>query len=157
MKHTLVHFGLVIASFCIAGLLPSQAQAAQCSPASVAGTWTYTYTGTVFVPDPLPVAAVGQARLDSQGTLKGSQTHTLAGQTEVEDISGTFTVNKNCTGTFSVNVSLNGQLLRTAGLNVVYDTNLNHARMIFTSLTLSDGTALPAAITADLSRVFSNN
>lgn len=157
MKQTLIHSGLVTAILCIAGMLPPQAQADQCSLASVAGTWAYTYTGTVFVPNPLPAAAVGQAYLDSQGNLKGSQTHTLAGQTEAEDISGTYTVNKNCIGTFAVSVYLNGQLLRTANLNVAYDSNINHARMIFTSLTLPDGTVLPAVITADVSRVFSNN
>jgi hypothetical protein len=157
MKHTLVHSGLVTAVLCIAGMLPVQAQAAQCSLASVAGAWAYTYTGTIFVPNPLPVAAAGQARLDSQGNLKGSQTHTIAGQTEVEDISGAYTVNKNCTGTFAVSVYLNGQLLRAANLNVAYNSNINHARMIFTSLTLPDGTVLPAVITADVNRVFSDN
>jgi hypothetical protein len=117
------------------------------------GNWAYTYNGTVFVPNPLPVAAVGHARLDSSGNVTGSQTHTLAGQTEVEDISGTYTVNSNCTGTMTINVSVNGQILRTAGVNVAYDTNANHARMIFTSLVLSDGTNLPAVITVDVSRV----
>jgi len=157
MKHKLVHSALAIAIFSVASLLPTEAQAAQCSLSSVAGTWAYTYTGTAFVPNPLPVAAVGQARLDSQGNFTGSQTHTLAGQTEVEDISGTYTVNRNCTGSMAVNVYRNGQLLRTANLNVAYDSNINHARMIFTSLTLPDGTVLPAVITADVNRVFSNN
>jgi len=157
MKHRLVQSGLVTVILCIAGILPVQARAAQCSLASVAGTWAYTYTGTAFVPNPLPVAAVGQAQLDSQGNLKGTQTHTLAGQTEVEDISGTYTVNKNCTGTFAISVYLNGQLLRTANLNVAYDSNTNHARMIFTSLTLPDGTVLPAVITADVNRVSAND
>jgi len=157
MKHRLVHSGLVTVILCVAGILPVQARAAQCSLGSVAGTWAYTYTGTVFVPNPLPVAAVGQAQLDTQGNLKGTQTHTLAGQTEVEDTSGTYTVNKNCTGTFAVSVYLNGQLVRTANLNVAYDSNTNHARMIFTSLTLPDGTVLPAVITADVTRVLANN
>jgi hypothetical protein len=66
-------------------------------------------------------------------------------------------VNKDCTGTMTVNVSLNGQLLRTATLNVAYDTDVNHARMIFTSLILVDGTNLPAVITADVSRVATTN
>jgi hypothetical protein len=119
----------------------------------VAGNWAYTYNGSVFVPNPLPVAAVGHAHLASNGNVAGSQTHTLAGQTEAEDISGTYTVNQDCTGSMTVNVSLNGQLLRTATLNVAYDTDVNHARMIFTSVTLADGTNLPAVITADVSRV----
>lgn len=157
MKRNWVHVVLVIATSCVAGMLPLQAKAAQCSLSSVAGNWSYTYNGTVFVPQPLPVASVGSAHLDAQGNLKGTQTHTLAGQTEVEDVSGTYTVNKNCTGTLSVSVYLNGQLLRTATLNVSYDSNINHGRMIFTSLTLPDGTVLPAVITMDASRVFSSN
>jgi hypothetical protein len=82
---------------------------------------------TVFAPNPLPVAAVGHAHLDSSGNVAGTQSHTLAGQTEVEDISGTYKVNKDCTGSMTVNVSLNGQLLRTATVNVAYDTDVNHA------------------------------
>jgi len=154
MKRSFAYAGLVLAAICIVNLLPLQAHAAQCSQASVAGKWAYTYNGTVFVPNPLPVAAVGHAHLDSSGNVAGSQTHTLAGQTEGEDISGTYTVNKDCTGSMTINVSVNGQLLRTATLNVAYDSDVNHARMIFTSLTLADGTVLPAVITADVNRVF---
>jgi len=157
MKRSFVYAGLLLATICIANLLPLQAHAAQCSQASVAGNWAYTYNGTVFVPNPLPVAAVGRAHLDSSGNVAGTQTHTLAGQTEVEDISGTYTVNKDCTGTMTISVSLNGQLLRTAILNVAYDSDENHARMIFTSLVLSDGTNLPAVITVDVSRVATKN
>jgi hypothetical protein len=75
----------------------------------------------------------------------------------LEDIAGTYTVNKDCTGSMTINVSLNGQLLRTAGVNVAWDSNLNHARMIFTSLTLPDGTSVPIVITADVNRVFSRD
>jgi len=157
MKRSFVYAGLLLATICIANLLPLQAHAAQCSQASVAGNWAYTYNGTVFVPNPLPVAAVGHAHLDSSGNVAGTQTHTLAGQTEVEDISGTYTVNKDCTGSMTINVSVNGQLLRIATLNVAYDTDVNHARMVFTSLTLADGTNLPAVITADVSRMATKN
>src|ERR1700732_4814289 len=98
MKRNLPFTGLIVAAICIAGILSLPAQAATCSIASVAGHWAYTYNGTVFVPNPLPVAAVGRAQLDSSGNVAGSQTHTLSGQTEVEDISGTYAVNKDCTG-----------------------------------------------------------
>jgi len=157
MKRNFVYAGLVLGTICLASLLPLQAQAAQCSLASVAGNWAYTYTGTVLVPNPLPVAAVGHAHLGSGGNLTGSQTHVLAGQGEVEDIAGTYTVNGDCTGGMTINVSLNGQILRSATLNVAYDNNVNHARMIFTSLTLSDGTVLPSVITVDVNRVVSRD
>ena len=51
---------------------------------------------------------------------------------------------------------LNGTLLRTATLNVAYDSDGNHARMIFTSLTLADGTVLPVVVTNDASRASSS-
>jgi len=157
MKRRLSSLGLVLGNTCLVALLFSPAQAATCSMASVAGNWAYTYNGTVFVPTALPIAAVGRAHLDSDGNISGSQTHTLAGQTEVEEISGTYTVNADCTGGMTINVTLNGQLLRTATVNVVYDTNVNHARMIFTSLTLAAGPSLPAVVTLDASRVVSRN
>lgn len=157
MKHNFVHEALVLAALSISSMLPLQAQAGQCSLEAVSGNWAYTYTGTVFTPNSLPAAAVGHARLDSSGNINGTQTHTLAGQSELEDISGTYAVNKNCTGSMTINVSIKGQLLRTTNVNVAWDTNINHARMIFTSLTLPDGTSVPVVITADVNRVFAQN
>jgi hypothetical protein len=157
MKHKLVHSGLVIASFCIAGLLPLQAQAAQCSLSSVAGNWSYTYNGTVYVPDAALIAAVGHYRQDVKGNVTGSQTHTLGGQTEVENITATATVNGDCTGSASISVYSGGTLLRTTTVNSAYDSNGNHVRMIFTSLTLPGGTALPVVATLDGSRVSAQN
>jgi len=157
MSQNVVRLQFVLAVVCALTLISLPAQAGQCSRASLAGSWDYTYTGTVFAPDPLPAAAVGHLHQDAQGNITGTQTHTLAGQTEVEDISGTATVNSNCTGSGTISVYLNGVLLRTATLNSAYDSNGNHGRLIFTSLTLADGTVLPVVITVDTSRVFTGN
>ena len=46
---------------------------------------------------------------------------------------------------------------RTAVLALVYDGNTNHARMIFQSLTLPDGTNLPVVLTIDANRLFSKD
>jgi hypothetical protein len=154
MKRNFCRAALVIATLSILTVVPVRAEASHCSQASAAGNWAYTYTGTVYAPDPLAAAAVGHFSQDSKGNVTGSQTHTLAGTTEVEDISGTATVNRDCTGTATISVFLNGQLLRTATLNVAYDRDGNHARMIFTSLILADGTGLPVVVTVDVSRVF---
>jgi hypothetical protein len=51
-------------------------------------------------------------------------------------------------------VLVDGQLQRTAVLAGVYDTNLNHARDIFQSLTQADGTDVPVVLTADVARLF---
>jgi hypothetical protein len=154
MKCNFANAALVIATLSILTVVPLRAEAGHCSQASASGNWAYTYTGTVYAPDPLPAAAIGHFSQDSKVNVTGSQTHTLAGATEVEDISGTATTNRDCTGTATISVSLNGQLVRTATLNVAYDSDGNHARMIFTSLILADGTSLPAVVTIDASRVF---
>lgn len=157
MKRNWVHALLVIASFCIASMLPLQAQAAQCSQAAAAGNWAFTYTGTVFAPTGLPAAAVGHFKQSRTGNVTGSETFTLAGVAEQEDITGTLTVNTDCTGTATIQVFLDSQLQRTSVLAVVYDSEFTHARAIFQSVTLPDGSNLPVVITLDASRVSTQN
>jgi hypothetical protein len=77
----------------------------------------------------------------------------VAGQSGVEDIAGTVSVNKDCTATATIEVLVSGQLQRTATLELVYDSNGNHARMIFQSLKLPDGTNIPAVLTIDANRL----
>jgi len=144
---------LAVATMSILAIVSVRAQASQCSQASSAGYWAYTYTGMVYVPDAAPIAAVGHFHQDAKGNVTGGQTHTLAGQTELEDISATATVNGNCTGSATINVYLAGVLLRTTTVDVAYDRDSNHVRMIFTSLILADGTVLPVVATLDGNRV----
>ena len=89
------------------------------------------------------------------GNVSGSQARSVAGIPGVEDISGTVSVNKDCTASATINVSVNGQLQRTTNLALVYDSNGNHVRMIFQSVTLPDGTNVPVVITIDGNRVTS--
>ncbi len=131
-----------------------QARASVCSTAGQAGNWAYTYTGTIFTPNgPLPAASVGHFSQNSAGNITGSQARSVAGASGTEDISGTVTVNKDCTAQATINVLVNGQLERTAGLALVYDSNGNHVRMIFQSLALPDGTNVPVVITIDGNRL----
>ena len=158
MKRNWVYAVLVIATSCVAGMLPLHAQAAQCSLSSVAGNWAYTYSGTVFTTaGPLPAASVGHFKLDRSGNLSGGQTFNLAGQAEAEDIVGNLTLNGDCTGTATVQVFLNAQLQRTSTLAVIFDTNENHTRAIFQSVVLPDATQLPTVITFDASRLSTQN
>jgi hypothetical protein len=151
--NVLSRFAIVAAAVSMVAVTSLRAQAKQCSQATGAGNWAYTYNGTVFAPDAAPIAAVGHYHQDAKGNVIGGQTHTLAGQTEVEDITATATVNSNCTGKATINVYLQGTLLRTTTVDVAYDSDGNHVRMIFTSLTLSDGTVLPVVATLDGNRV----
>jgi len=75
----------------------------------------------------------------------------------VEDITGNVTVNADCTATATINVLVNGQLQRSTVLALVYDSNGNHVRMIFQSLTLPDGTNVPVVITIDGNRLVSED
>jgi hypothetical protein len=139
-------------------LTPLQAKASHCSTAAAAGNWAYTYTGTIFTQNgPLPAASVGHFTADSAGKITGSQARSVAGSPGIEDISGTVSVNKDCTATASVDVLVNGQLQRTSTLAAVYDDNMNHARAIFQSLTLPDGTNVPVVITIDYMRLIPRN
>ena len=148
----LARFAIAVAAVLV-GAITLPAQAKQCSLASVAGNWAYTYNGTVYVPDAALIAAVGHFHQDAKGNATGSQTHTLAGQTEVEDITATATVNSDCTGSATISVYVDGTLLRTTTVNIAYDSDVDHLRMIFTSLTLPDGTVLPVVATLDGNRV----
>jgi hypothetical protein len=145
---------LVLGGIFVLVLAPLQAQASHCSNASQAGNWAYTYTGTIFTQNgPLPTASVGRFSQDAAGNITGSQTRSVAGNSGVEDISGNVTVNPDCTAGATINVLVNGQLQRTAVLALVYDSNGNHARMIFQSLTLPNGTNVPVVITIDANRL----
>jgi len=130
------------------------AQASHCSTPSQSGTWGYTYTGTIFTQaGALPTASVGLYSQDASGNITGSQNRSVAGNSGVENISGNVTVNRDCSASATINVLVNGQLQRSAVLAVVYDKNGNHARMIFQSLTLPDGTNVPVVLTVDANRL----
>lgn len=154
MKTKVVRTLLVLGAVLVAALATSRANAAQCSTASTAGSWAYTYTGTIFTQNgPLPAASVGHFHQDAGGNIAGSQSRSVAGQSGAEDISGTISVNSDCTASSTINVLVNGQLLRTAELALVYDSSGNHMRAIFQSLTLPDGTNVPVVLTIDANRL----
>jgi hypothetical protein len=158
MKTNFARALLVLGATFALAFVPLQAEASHCSNFGQAGNWAYTYTGTIFTPNgPIPAASVGHFSQDSAGNITGSQARSVAGGSGLEDISGNVTVNKDCTGTATINVLVNGQLQRTAGIALVYDSNRNHARMIFQSLTLADGTNVPVVITVDANRLFSKD
>jgi hypothetical protein len=154
MKTNFARVLLVLGAVVVLALAPLQAEASHCSAASAAGNWAYTYTGTIFTQNgPLPAASVGHFSQDAAGNVIGSQARSVAGNSGVEDIAGNVAVNKDCTASATINVLVNGQLQRTAVLALVYDSNGNHARMIFQSLTLPDGTNVPVVITLDAAKL----
>lgn len=154
MKCNIARTTLMLCAMCVLAIVPLQAEANRCSIAATAGNWAYTYTGTIFTPNgPVPAASVGHFTQDASGNLTGNQTRSVAGSCGPEDIAGNITVNKDCTASTTIGVFVNGQLQRTAVIAVVFDNSTNHARMIFVSLTLPDGTNVPVVITGDLNRI----
>jgi hypothetical protein len=119
----------------LAGIAPA-AQARSCSLQGVAGRYGYTTTGTI--PTLGAVAGVGHVTLDASGNLTGAQTVSFNGAIVPETLSGTYTVNADCTGTATINVYHGGVLARTTNINLVYVHEQREFRAIF----LTPGTAL---------------
>ena len=128
-----------------------------CSILSVAGAWGYTETGTLTIPTgAAPFAAVGQVTFDSVGNAAGTQSSSLGGRASQDVISGTYSVNPDCTGIITVGVyDQSGTLLRTITLAFVVDDNATETRAVVTSLVLPNGMSLPAVITLEARRLFS--
>jgi hypothetical protein len=154
MKNNIARLLLGIAASLTLAFTPLQANAAGCGTSATAGLWGYTYTGTLYDPvnGPLPAASVGHFRQDAAGNITGSQTRSVGGDSGVEDLTGTLTVNHDCTGTANIKVYVEGVLQRSAVIAFVYDSNLNQFRAIFESVTLPDGTNLPVVLTIDGTR-----
>jgi hypothetical protein len=154
MKTKFLRALMVLSAFAMA-VMPMQAETHHCSNAAAAGQWAYSYTGSILTQSGwVPAASVGHFHQDAAGNITGSQVRTVGGNSAEEDISGTITVNRDCTVTGTINVVINGELQRTAVIAGVYDTNLNHGRDIFQSLTLANGTNVPVVLSADAARLF---
>jgi hypothetical protein len=90
--------------------------------------------------------SAGRAVLDAAGNVTGNQTTLIGGgQPSDETISGSFTVNADCTGTAVVNVFQGTTLVRTSFLDIVFVDNMNEAR----GIVVNAGTA----ITTNLRRI----
>jgi hypothetical protein len=116
--------------------LAPAAQARSCSLHGVSGRYGYTISGTI--PTLGAVAAVGNISLDAEGNATGAQTTTFNGAIVKETLSGTYSVNADCTGTATINVFHSGVLVRTSSFDVVWDNNQRELRAIF----LTAGTVL---------------
>jgi hypothetical protein len=108
------------------------ALAAQCSLASVAGSYGYTTSGFVAIAPStfVPAAAAGRVTFDGSGHVSGTQTRVVAGSSLDETYSGTYSVNPNCTGSFTVLVEPD---TRTSTVNLVWTDHTNGASAVFTT------------------------
>jgi len=149
MKLTMIRVTLGIILFVALTGMASTANAHSCSLASVAGEYGYTSNGTIVSPPVGPFATVGHVTFTASGTFSGAQTTSIAGNFFDETVSGTYTVNHDCTGSAVVNVYHGTTLARTTNLNLVWDDNQKEIRAIF----LTPGTA----ITIEAKRIFTED
>ncbi len=65
------------------------------------------------------------------------------------NLSGTYSVNPDCTGAASFDEFDQSGKILTATVEIVWDNNMREARFVFTSVTLADGMALSPVINGD--------
>jgi len=101
-------FVIVFATLFVLGVAPcAAAQDKQCSNASLNGAFAYTNTGFIVAPPPLagPFAGVGTQTFDGKGNTFASATVSQNGNIFHVTITGTYTVNSDCTGSMTLLVS----------------------------------------------------
>lgn len=74
-----------------------------------------------------------------------------------ETITGSWTVNPDCTGVVTANIYEAGVLVRTSVLSLVFDQNSTEIRMLQQSLTLPNGTVIPVVVTVQGKKMFPND
>jgi hypothetical protein len=128
---------------------------AACTNATLAGTFGFTITGVLILPTgAVPVGSVGLITFDLNGSTSGSQDRSLGGVFAHETLSGTFTINSNCTVNTTISVyDSNGILVRTSSIDGVLVNNGKEIRAIFESVTLPNGTNLPSVLTVEGNRI----
>lgn len=125
-----------------------------CSPATVAGNYGFTLSGTLIFPNgPVPGAAIGRAKLSADGKVSGMEARNVGGSFANETFNGTSTVNSDCTGTAAIQFFESGSLVRTSAIAIVWDDNLNEFRFVQQSLVLPDGTNVPVVVTGEARRI----
>ena len=137
--------------------LSPAAEARSCSMAATAGGYGFTLNGVVISPNgPVPIAAVGKAILDVSGNVNGTEARSVGGGYADETFTGTYAVSADCTGTTTLQFFENGNLVRTSVLSLVVDNNEREIRMVQKSLTLPNNVVLPAIITVEARRMFTD-
>jgi len=138
----------ILSSAVLLAIIAPAAPAATCSTARAAGTYGVSDSGTVVGIGPR--ATVALLTFDAAENIKGKVTASLNGSVTQSTLSGTYTVNPDCTGTASFSeFDQSGNLILTATVDTVWDDNMREARFIFTSVVLADGTPLATVISGD--------
>jgi hypothetical protein len=159
MKRNIARTTLLIsvATLCMS-LAPAVQAAEHCSNAKAAGKWGFTLTGTLILPTgPVPGAAVGRLTMDAAGNVSGTEARNVGGGFANETITGSWTVNSDCTGILTANIYESGVLVRVSVLSLVFYDNSNKFRGVQQSLTLPDGTPVPIVLTFEGNKLFTDD
>jgi hypothetical protein len=98
---------ILFASAFVLGILP-RAQAGQernCTNTSLSGSFGYTSMGTLIGPEAGPFVQVGRQTFDGKGNTSATATTNVSGNSFPVSISGTYSVNPDCTASMTLNVS----------------------------------------------------
>ena len=102
----------------------------------------------------VPVGAVGSITFDLNGNAAGSQDRSLGGAFAHETLTGTLTVNRDCTISLLANVfDSSGNSVRTSTIDGVLVNNGKQIRAIFETVVLANGVSLGSVLTVDANRV----
>jgi hypothetical protein len=146
MSRNIMAKSFVVTAFAMAivSMMPS-AYAQHCSFAGAVGNYGFSDSGTIVGVGPR--AAVGLLSFNAAGQIKGQVTASLNGGISQTTLSGTYTVNPDCTGTTTfTELDQNGNPVLTATVAIAWDDNMREARFLFTSVVLANGTPLATAI-----------
>ena len=160
MNRTMTHKALVVVfgTALLTGMTLAARADDSCSTARAAGNWGFTLTGTlVLQAGAVPVAAVGTLTADAAGNISGKEARSVGGDFANETITGSWTVNSDCTGTLTAYVYESNVLTRTSVASLVVVDNMREIRMVQQSLTLPGGGTLQVVITLDGKRLFPQN
>jgi hypothetical protein len=111
MKRTLAASVILFAAAFTLGIVPrAHAIDHKCSNATLQGSYGYTATGTLLpagAPPPFagPFGEVGRQTFDGNGNTSGTATLSANGNSANITVTGTYTVNPDCTGSMTVNVA----------------------------------------------------
>ncbi len=151
MKHNIARTGLVIifaTAWVVSMAATAQAGDRACSLVRAAGQYGFSDSGTIVGVGPR--AGTGIVTLDAAGNINGKVTASLNGSLTRTTLSGTYTVNPDCTGAVSFNeFDESGNFNLTATADFAWDDNMRELRFIFTSVVLPDGTPLTIVISGD--------
>lgn len=145
-------FVIVIAATIVTSVAATAQAGNACSFARAAGKYGTSDSGTVVGIGPR--AADALLTLDAAGNIGGPVTASLNGSVTHWTLSGTYTVNRDCTGTASFSeLDQSGNVILTATVDFVWVNNMREILFIFTSATLANGTPLGTVINGNAKKL----